>query len=134
MTQDLTQASAAGLAKLYAKGRASPVETMKAVLARAEKMGPRINALCRIDTAQSLAAARASEKRWRKGKPLSPLDGVPVSIKELVRVKGWPHSMGSKLSDKTPADADSILLSLIVLKRWNLVDSLLKPPMPHLNF
>ena len=107
MTQDLTQASAAGLAKLYAKGRASPVETMKAVLARAEKMGPRINALCRIDTAQSLAAARASEKRWRKGKPLSPLDGVPVSIKELVRVKGWPHSMGSKLSDKTPADADA---------------------------
>jgi aspartyl-tRNA(Asn)/glutamyl-tRNA(Gln) amidotransferase subunit A len=32
---------------------------------------------------------------------------VPVSIKELVRVKGWPASMGSKLTDKTPADADA---------------------------
>ena len=52
-------------------------------------------------------AARASERRWKKGKPLSPIDGVPVSIKELVRVKGWPASMGSKLTDKTPVDADA---------------------------
>ena len=107
MTQDLTQVSAAGLARLYRKGKASPVETMKAVLARADKVGPRINALCRIDATESLAAARASEKRWKSGKPLSPLDGVPVSIKELVRAKGWAHSMGSKLTDKTPADADA---------------------------
>ena len=32
---------------------------------------------------------------------------MPVSIKELVRVKGWPASMGSKLTDKAPADADA---------------------------
>ncbi|MEI7871323.1 MAG: amidase [Alphaproteobacteria bacterium] len=107
MTADLTQATAARLARLYAKGKASPVETMKAVLARAEKLGLQINALCRIDAEASLATARASERRWKKGKPLSPLDGVPVSIKELVRVKGWAHSMGSKLSDKAPADADA---------------------------
>ena len=107
MSQDLTQVPAAGLAKLYRKGKASPVETMKAVLARAEAAGPQINAFCRIDATRALAAARASEKRWKKGKPLSPLDGVPVSIKELVRVKGWPASMGSKLTDKGPADADA---------------------------
>jgi aspartyl-tRNA(Asn)/glutamyl-tRNA(Gln) amidotransferase subunit A len=107
MTQDLTQASAAALAKLYRNGKASPVETMKAVLARAGKVGARINAFCRVDAEASLAAARASEKRWKKGKPLSPLDGVPVSIKELVRVKGWPASMGSRLTDKTPADVDA---------------------------
>ncbi len=107
MTQDLTQASADRLGRLYARGKASPVETMKAVLARAEVLGPRLNALCHIDTAAALAAARASERRWKKGAPLSPLDGVPVSIKELVRVKGWAHSMGSKLTDKTPADSDA---------------------------
>ena len=107
MTADLTQATAARLGRLYAKGKASPVETMKAVLARAEKLGPQINALCRVDAEASLAAARASERRWKKGTPLSPLDGVPVSIKELVRVKGWAHSMGSKLADKTPAESDA---------------------------
>ena len=53
-----------------------------------------------------MKAARASERRWKKG-DVSALDGVPVSIKELVRVKGWPASMGSKLTDKSPADADA---------------------------
>jgi len=107
MTADLTQTSAAGLSRLYRRGKASPVEAMKAVLARAERLGTSINALCKVDADAALAAARASEKRWKKGEPLSPLDGVPVSTKELVRVKGWPASMGSRLTDKRPADADA---------------------------
>jgi aspartyl-tRNA(Asn)/glutamyl-tRNA(Gln) amidotransferase subunit A len=107
MKHDLTQTTAAELGKLYAKGKASPLEAMKAVLARAGKVNPALNALCIVDAEPALAAARASERRWKKGKPLSPIDGVPVSIKELVRVKGWPASMGSKLTDKTPVDADA---------------------------
>lgn len=104
---DLTQSSAAQLGKLYRRGKASPVEAMKAVLRRVERLNSEINALCVVESEASVAAARASENRWKKGKPLSPIDGVPVSIKELVRVKGWPGSMGSKLTDKTPADADA---------------------------
>jgi aspartyl-tRNA(Asn)/glutamyl-tRNA(Gln) amidotransferase subunit A len=104
---DLTQLTAAELSKLYRKGKASPVETMKAVLARTHKVNPVINAFRHVEAEASLKAARASAARWKKGKPLSPLDGVPVSIKELVRVKGWPASMGSKLTDKAPADADA---------------------------
>ena len=107
MTQDLTQMTAAQLGKLYAKGKASPVEAIKAVLARSEKINPILNAFCRVDGEAALAQARASERRWKKGKPLSAIDGVAVSIKELVRVKGWPASMGSKLTDKTPSDADA---------------------------
>ena len=104
---DLTQASAAALSSLYRTKAASPVEALTAILARAELVNPRINALTLIDAEPALAAARASEARWRRGAPLSPLDGVPVSIKELVRVKGWPASMGSKLTGKAPADADA---------------------------
>jgi aspartyl-tRNA(Asn)/glutamyl-tRNA(Gln) amidotransferase subunit A len=107
VTEDLTQMTAARLSRLYRRGKVSPVETMKAVLARTTKINPTINAFVRVDAKESLAVARASEKRWKKGRPLSPLDGVPVSIKELVRVKGWPTSMGSKLTDKSPADADA---------------------------
>lgn len=107
MSHDLTQMTAAHLSRLYAKGKASPVETMKAVLARSEAVNPVINAFCRVDAEESLKAARASERRWKKGKALSAIDGVPVSIKELVRVKGWPASMGSKLTDKAPSDADA---------------------------
>jgi aspartyl-tRNA(Asn)/glutamyl-tRNA(Gln) amidotransferase subunit A len=107
MTDDLTQESAARLSALYRKRKASPVETMKAVLGRTDRVGPLINAFTRVEAERSLKSARASERRWKKGEPLSPLDGVPVSIKELVRVAGWPASMGSKLTDKAPADADA---------------------------
>jgi aspartyl-tRNA(Asn)/glutamyl-tRNA(Gln) amidotransferase subunit A len=107
VTHDLTQTTAAELGKLYTRGKASPVEVIEAVLKRAEAINGRINALCHIDADGALAAAKASERRWRKGKPLSPLDGVPVSVKELVRVEGWPASMGSTLTDKAPADSDA---------------------------
>ncbi len=104
---DLTQMTAAKLSRLYGKGKASPVETLKAVLARTAKVNPTLNALRLVDGAAAMKAARASERRWHKGEPLSPLDGVPVSVKELVRVKGWPASMGSKLTARTPVDADA---------------------------
>ena len=98
MSQDLTKMTAAHLGKLYAKGKASPVEAMKAVLARTETVNPVLNALCRVAPEEALRAARASERRWKNGKALSPIHGVPVSIKELVRVKGCgPPPMGSKL-------------------------------------
>ncbi len=107
MTADLAQLSAAALSRLYRKGKLSPVETMKAVLARVDKVNPTVNALCVVDTDAALKAARASERRWKKGNPHSPLDGVPVSIKELIRVKGWPARMASKLTDPAPADRDA---------------------------
>jgi aspartyl-tRNA(Asn)/glutamyl-tRNA(Gln) amidotransferase subunit A len=107
MTTDLTQASAATLAKLYASGEASPVEALSAILTRVETVNPRINALPFVAVETAQAAARASEHRWRAGTPLSPVDGVPVSIKELVRVAGWPLTMGSRLTDKTPAIDDA---------------------------
>ena len=107
MTGDLSQMTAAQLSKLYRRGRASPVEAMLAVLARSDNVNPRINAFCRVGGKEAIAAARASEKRWKKGKPLSAIDGVPVSIKELVRVKGWAPTMGSKLTDKAPVVDDA---------------------------
>jgi len=104
---DLTQASAAELSAIYRSKAVSPVEALNAILARAEVVNPRINALTVVDAEPALAAARASEARWWRGEALSPLDGVPVSIKELVRVKGWPHSMASLLTDKSPATEDA---------------------------
>jgi aspartyl-tRNA(Asn)/glutamyl-tRNA(Gln) amidotransferase subunit A len=108
MTTDLTQATAAHLSKLFRKKKASPVEATKAILARVATLNPTVNALCVVDDKGALAAARASEKRWAKGEPLSPIDGVPVTIKELIRVRGWPTLMGSKLVDpKGPWDVDA---------------------------
>jgi len=125
---DLTQLTAAELSRLYRKGKASPVETMKAVLAQTDRINPVINAFCQVDAASSLKSARASERRWKKGEPLSALDGVPVSIKELVRVKGWPASMGSKLTDKTPADGAATLTAFTAAAIARIVPQLPKWP------
>src|SRR5437867_1122342 len=43
--------------------------------------------------------AEDSERRWMEGAPLSPLDGVPVAIKDLLLTKGWPTRRGTLTVD-----------------------------------
>ena len=81
--------SAAELAERYGKRTLSPVELLDATLARAEIVQQRLNPFRVIDAERALQAARASERRWG-GKPLSPLDGVPVAIKDNQAMAGEP--------------------------------------------
>jgi aspartyl-tRNA(Asn)/glutamyl-tRNA(Gln) amidotransferase subunit A len=96
MTIELTGLSACDLIEGYARGAFSPVEVLRAVLERVDKVQPELNAFCLIDTECGLAMARASEGRWRSGSPRGRLDGVPISIKDTNRIKGWPTLMGSR--------------------------------------
>jgi aspartyl-tRNA(Asn)/glutamyl-tRNA(Gln) amidotransferase subunit A len=57
---------------------------------------------------RALASAHASEARWQKGVPADILDGVPVSIKDLILTKGWPTLRGSRTVDPKQAwDVDA---------------------------
>ena len=93
---DLNWKSAAKLVKGYAKRKFSPVDVVKACLAQIERHEPALNAMVEIRRAEALDAARLSEKRWLKGEPQGPVDGVPTLIKDLLLVKGWPTLRGSK--------------------------------------
>ena len=67
--------------------------------------------MVQIRPEEALAAARASEKRWMKGEPQGPVDGVPTLIKDLLLVRGWPTLRGSRTVDKNQAwdqDAPSV--------------------------
>ena len=67
-----------------------------------------LNAMCHLDEKTTLVMAEASARRWKKGAPLSPLDGVPVLIKDLLLTKGWPTRRGSKTIDAAaPGDVDA---------------------------
>ena len=92
--------SATKLSKLYAAGQASPVAVAKASLAQIAQHDGAINAISFLDEATTLKQAKASEKRWKSGRALSALDGVPVLIKDLLLVKGWPTLRGSKTISK----------------------------------
>lgn len=108
MPQDPCLQSAGELHDLYRRRALSPVEAVTALLARIERINPIINAFCLVDRQAALRAASASEARWMKGEGLGPLDGVPVSIKDLLLTKGWPTLRGSLAIDRSqpwPDDA-----------------------------
>jgi len=93
---DLPFLSVSELLTGYARRRFSPVEVARACLARIEARNPVFNAYCLVDAEAALAQARASEARWMAGAPHGTLDGIPVSIKDLIVTKGWPTLRGSK--------------------------------------
>ena len=104
----LTHCTASELLQLYRERKASPVEATRAVLARIETLNPRLNAFCLVDPDAALDAATKSEARWAKGTPAGELDGVPVSIKDLILTRGWPTLRGSHTVDaQQPWDVDA---------------------------
>ena len=109
--QDLNWLSAAELSRGYARKKFSPVDVARACLAQIAKHDHAINAMCRVKEKEALEQAKASAARWKKGEALGPLDGVPVLIKDLLLVKGWPTLRGSKTVERNQAwdqDAPSV--------------------------
>lgn len=104
---ELCQLDAAALATAYRKRDLSPVEVTKAALARAEAINPALNAFTFLDRDGALAEAKASEARWRMGTPLSEVDGVPTTLKDIVWVQGWAVRYGSETTDATPCREDA---------------------------
>jgi aspartyl-tRNA(Asn)/glutamyl-tRNA(Gln) amidotransferase subunit A len=103
MTQDLADLTGGELVALYCGGKISPVEVTQAVLRRIERLNPVYNALCLVDAERALADARQSEIRWSKAEPLSDIDGVPTTIKDLILTKDWPTLRGSRTVDSAQA-------------------------------
>lgn len=95
--------TAEAMSRAFAARLLSPVEAATAVIARIRRHDAKFNAFTRVDEEGALAQARESEARWAKGTPLSPIDGIPTTIKGLSNVLGWPNQRGSKLIDPTPA-------------------------------
>ena len=96
---DPADLDAVELLDAYRARTLSPVEATSAVLVRIARLDPRVNAFCLVDEAAALASARASEDRWARGEPRGALDGVPVSIKDLLLTRGWPTLRGSRTID-----------------------------------
>jgi len=104
---DLADLSAAALSRAFRAKRLSPVEVTRAVLARIESSEPAINAMYIVSAESALKAAKAAERRWAKGKPLSRLDGVPVTVKENIGTAGDPAPIGVPIADMTPRAEDT---------------------------
>jgi aspartyl-tRNA(Asn)/glutamyl-tRNA(Gln) amidotransferase subunit A len=104
---DLCALTASALVDAFRKKTLSPAEVTAAVLKRIEALNPVLNAFSLVSE-NALNEAKASEARWLAGQPKGLLDGVPVSIKDLILTKGWPTLRGSKTIDpKGPWNDDA---------------------------
>jgi aspartyl-tRNA(Asn)/glutamyl-tRNA(Gln) amidotransferase subunit A len=104
---DAATLTAAELAARYGRGTLSPREAARACLDRIARLDPTLNAMAVVDAEGAMAAAAESERRWAAGRPLSPLDGVPATIKDLLHLAGHPTRRGSRATDPRPVAEDS---------------------------
>ncbi|MDS0858619.1 amidase family protein [Burkholderia pseudomultivorans] len=105
--ESVLEMKASHLTAAYRCRALSPVEVMCAVLERVARFNPIVNGVCSLEEDRALAAARESERRWMRSEPCGLLDGVPVSVKDLIAVQGLPTRYGSRTSASTRAVEDA---------------------------
>jgi Asp-tRNA(Asn)/Glu-tRNA(Gln) amidotransferase A subunit family amidase len=93
--------SAMALLAGYRDGSLSPVEAVDATQARIDALEPKLNAMFVVQHDAARGAAKGSEARWRKGTPIGPLDGVPITVKDNIQTKGMPTPVGAASADMT---------------------------------
>ncbi len=101
------------LARMIAAREVSPVEVVGAHLARIEKLDGTLRAFITLTADQALAAARQAEADVMAGRPLGPLHGVPVGLKDLCDTAGVRTTGGSRiLADNVPAQDATVVRRL----------------------
>ncbi len=92
----------------YRAGEVSPVEVVDDALARIKKWNLHLRAYLHVSEREMRREARESERRFRFGNEIGPLDGVPVAYKDLCHIPGTPTTCGSVMfEDDPPRDAPS---------------------------
>ena len=111
MSDELTRLSASTLREQIVRKDVSPVELMKAVLARAEKLQPVLNCFITLIPEQAMAAARQAEDDVMQGKPLGLLHGIPYAAKDLVNTAGVRTTYGSLLHESNVPKEDAVAIA-----------------------
>ncbi len=91
----------------FASGRETPRQFLERSLELLDYWEPQIGAFVITALPAARAAADQSSERWRAGKPLSPIDGMPVGIKDIIETVDMPTQMGSPLFDGWRSEKDA---------------------------
>ncbi|GAA1904296.1 amidase [Streptantibioticus ferralitis] len=118
---DLHELTARQLIAGYRSGAFTPVDAVRSVLDRVETVNGTVNAFCRVDEEGALEAAQASRERWRRGEPAGLVDGVPVSVKDILLQRGAPTLRGSRTIDPAAGTWDEDAPSVARLREHGAV-------------
>ena len=114
MTTDPCQMTAGALAAAYRQRRLSPVDAVDALLARIDRLEPRLHAFTEVYAEDARLAAEAADKALRAGHDLGPLHGIPVALKDLVAVQGRRYAAGSKVHQGRIATTTATLVRKLI--------------------
>ena len=109
--QELGYAPATRLAEMIRAKQVSPVEVVRAVLARVERLEPRVNAFAHLAAEPAMAVARRAEAALMAGGRVGRLHGVPVTIKDLAITKDMPTEFGSLMMRGNRPDEDTPMVT-----------------------
>lgn len=98
------------LRRMIAAKEVKPSEIMAVILARIEKLNPKLNAFCTITQDSAMAEARQADKKIFKEKGEGLLFGLPVSVKDLVFTKGIRTTFASKMHENFIPDQDDVVV------------------------
>ncbi len=103
----LLDLTASELLRRFRDRSLSPSEYWEAVETRIAAFEPDVAALWAYDPEDARREARASTERWARGAPVGALDGVPVSVKELIATRGLGVPLGTAATVMQPAEVDA---------------------------
>jgi aspartyl-tRNA(Asn)/glutamyl-tRNA(Gln) amidotransferase subunit A len=101
------------LSKLIASREISCLEVVDAIIERIEKLNPKLNAFITILEESARREAMHADSLIKHGKYLGPLHGIPISLKDLIYIKGVRSTSGSKiLADFVPDYNSTVTIKL----------------------
>ncbi len=103
----LWQHDASSLADAYRRGKADPVEAVRETLDRIHRIEPALNAFTAL-AEDAEAQAAESRGRFNAKAPRGPLDGIPIAVKDNLRVSGMPAAWGSKVFATETCEKDEL--------------------------
>jgi aspartyl-tRNA(Asn)/glutamyl-tRNA(Gln) amidotransferase subunit A len=110
---DLTRLSIGEASRRIAARELSPVELTRAYLERIESVEPRVNAYITVTADQALEQARTLEAELARGRPRSPLHGIPLGLKDNIDTAGVLTTAASAVyADRIPTE-DAHVVTLL---------------------
>ncbi len=111
----LTEQSGTALAGAVKARKVSATEIVEAHIARIEALDPLLNCFTDRSFVRARDEAACVDRRIARNEDPGPLAGVPIAVKNLVDIKGWPTRAGSKIRrNAAPALADAPVLARLV--------------------
>lgn len=95
------------------RGEISPVDLVETCLERIRRYDHQVRAWVLVDEAVARQTARRAEEELRQGIDRGPLHGIPVGIKDIIDVAGWPTRAGSPLRANHQAQTDAPLVAAL---------------------